>query len=133
MWSPAQRRVIESTTLVGVDARRRPVVEGPVGIPQRTMRWAVTKAGDPVDVTDPVVPVERVSGVVVHEGMGGTLSPRTETSWRITVMFVDDPSTYSQELVGPTTVKQAMDHVPVTVRACNYGMEHLARVTITKL
>lgn len=49
----AQQQVVntEGVTLIGWDAKFRPVVEGPVGIPARTQRWALLKNGDPTDIT----------------------------------------------------------------------------------
>jgi hypothetical protein len=54
--SVQQRLVLASprVRLLGVDAKGRPVVEAPVGIPQQVRRWAVLRSGDPADVTEPV-------------------------------------------------------------------------------
>lgn len=55
-FSAAQRRVINNphVTLVGVDARGRPVVSGKSGIPEREMTWALKRDGDPIEVTEPI-------------------------------------------------------------------------------
>lgn len=59
-WTAQQRRVIASpgVTLDGVDARGRPVVTKPGMWSGRPMTWAVTRDGEPIDVTDPITPVE---------------------------------------------------------------------------
>ena len=44
----------EGVRLVGVDARGRPVVEQRRLITGKLERWALTRAGDPADVTEPV-------------------------------------------------------------------------------
>lgn len=57
--SPAQQRVIDHdrVTLVGHDAKDRPVVRALVGIPNQMRQWAVLRSGDPTDVTLPVTPL----------------------------------------------------------------------------
>lgn len=56
-----QRRVVQSPgiTLVGVDRRGRPVVEGKAGAWSGVQRWAVKRDGDPTDVAEPVEEVTR--------------------------------------------------------------------------
>lgn len=132
-WSRYQRAIIghPEVTLVGVDQRGRPVVEKASGIPAQIRRWAVTRGGDPVDVTEPVVPL--VSEPTTEIDFGSSLHPKTDNTWRITLQFVDDPSVYSQELIGPTTLAQAMAHMPLTVRTLHYTVDHIARVSFTKL
>lgn len=56
-YSAQQLRVLAApgATLVGFDAKGRPVVEQPKRwSPGQSDRWAIKKDGDPIDVVEPV-------------------------------------------------------------------------------
>lgn len=57
--SARQRRIIEDprVTFLGIDERNRPVVQMMSGIPQRMMRWALTRDGNAADISGRVTKI----------------------------------------------------------------------------
>ncbi len=118
--SAQQRRVVEQSTLVGFDARDRPVVEKLVGIPGQLRRWAVLRSGDPADITEPVdTPKER--GYVSPPGevpvVAGRIYASDEWPYVSTLItalegFGDNASEVFARERGDGTIELIVDGVP---------------------
>lgn len=110
MTTPQQRLVLDNpqVTLVGTDARGRPVVEAMVGIPNSLHRWSVKRDGDPTDVSEPVTPVPTTIADIHYADLKQYPPERTSEG---TCTHCDKPARWVVLTVPAAAVRVCAEHL----------------------